>query len=367
MAKRGRIKGPPGRPVGGTPRFKHYIKAPVEPGGPAIPHWHPIPEEALWRRLSPVGIPQHPRGSADWVVENIDLAVDEAESILFEYGFESSLRGVSDDPILGYEHLIHCDNSNKWWTMSLEPEIWQKISDPDVTVINFNSYDLTSGITDSDTKRLKKFLDDMGSAMKWAFAVIQYCYGINRRAIIKNGLDDSLAALLDTPEWTRFCSEIEHLRDPKLTRAIEGLRSVSGHEGRVCLHKKDIEMAADLGHEIGCLYGANKHEEIDERIIRRNEILKAWALELLSFDIINKDLGKKYIEYSKLARIIIEYTYPERKKTKSTRSIIYQYVSPEMEFIINQRGKELRELRLPKYNKNVTDILETLVHPNGWL
>jgi hypothetical protein len=367
MAKRGRIKGPPGRPVGGTPRFKHYIKAPVEPGGPAIPHWHPIPEEALWRRLSPVGIPQHPRGSADWVVENIDLAVDEAESILFEYGFESSLRGVSDDPILGYEHLIHCDNSNKWWTMSLEPENWQKISDPDVTVINFNSYDLTSGITDSDTKRLKKFLDDMGSAMKWAFAVIQYCYGINRRAIIKNGLDDSLAALLDTPEWTRFCSEIDGLGDRKLMRAIDGLKLVSGHEGRLRLHKKDLEMAAELGHKIGCLYGANKHEEIDERIIRRNEILKAWALELLSFDIINKDLGKRYIEYSKLARIIIEYTYPERKKTKSARSIIYQYVSPEMEFIINQRGEELRKLKLPNNNDNVTDILKTLVHPNGWL
>ncbi len=321
----------------------------------------------MWRRLSPVGIPQHPRGYADWVIDRIDLAVREAESILFKYGFESSLRGVSDDPILGYEHLIHCDDYDQWWTMSLEPENWQKISGPDFTVINFKSYDLTAGITDSDTKRRNKFLDDMGEPMKWAFAVLEYRHWINRRANIANGLDASLAALLDTPEWTRFCSEIERLRDPKLTRAIQGLRLVSGHEGRVRLHKKDIEMAADLGHGIGRLYGAYKPKQISERILKRNQLLKDWVLDLIAVDMENSYLTKRHLEYSRYARMIIEYTYPHLKKTKRPAPLIHTYFSEEEELLNKQRGEELRKLKLPKNNDNVTDILEKLVHPNGWL
>ncbi len=280
--KRGRNPGPPGRPVGGAPQLEFYGKAQPAPGSPAVYDWWPISEAAWTRRLSPIDSRKDRRGPADWAITSLDLAVDEAEFILFEYGFDQCIRGISDELILDSEHALYCDSVGQWWTMNLEPGGWRRNGGPDFTVINFNSYCLSEGKDQSDTNRRKKFLDDMGAPMKWAFAVLEYRYWINRRANITNGLDTSLEALLDRPEWTRFCSEIEGLGDPKLTRAIDGLKLVSTQEGRLRLHKMDLEKVAALGQSLGALDTLYQAPPSDSQSLTRLKLESAvhrWVSE----------------------------------------------------------------------------------------
>ena len=349
--KRGAKPGPRGRPKGGAPQLERYGKAQAKAGGPAVYDWYAIPEAAWQRRLSPVGVGQFQCGTADWVITSLDLAVKTAESILFEYGFDQCIRRISDEPILDSDHALYCDSAGQWWTMNLEPESWRsarrKDGGPDFTVLNFNSYCLTEGVDKSDTIRRKKFLDDMGAPMKWAFAVLEYRHWINRRANIANGLDASLDALLDRPEWARFCYEIEGLGDPKLTRAIHGLKSVSTQEGRLRLHKRDLEKVAELGQSLGALDTLYQGPPSDSESLTRLKLELAvchWVLD-------NARLDGRFMPYP-LADSLHREMYGNPKDPNTPPKAEVQ--------------KQFEGLGLPTTPANIALLIKDVFHPNLW-